>query len=52
MCAQPSVETKGEAKIGRTNETVMEGVHYRFDSSDCALIFKKLANTYGKDFFP
>jgi hypothetical protein len=53
LCAQPSVETKGEAKIGRTNETVvMEGVHYRFDSSDCALIFKKLANTYGKDFFP
>lgn len=52
MCAQPSVETKREAKIGRTNETVVEGVPYRFDSSDCALIFKKLANTYGKDFFP
>lgn len=52
MCAQPSVETKREVKIGRTNETVVEGVPYRFDSSDCALIFKKLANTYGKDFFP
>jgi hypothetical protein len=35
----------------RTNETVVEGVHYRFDSSDRALIFKKLINTYGKDFF-
>ncbi len=52
MCAQSSVETKREAKIRRTNETVAEGVHYRFDSSDCALIFKKLRSTYGKDFFP
>ena len=52
MCAQSSVETKREAKVAGTNETVVEGVHYRFDSSDCALIFKKLRNTYGKDFFP
>ena len=52
MCAQSSIETKREAKVGHTNETVVEGVHYRFDSADCALIFKKLRNTYGKDFFP
>ena len=52
MCTQSSIETKREAKVGRTNETEVEGVHYRFDSADCALIFNKLRNTYGKEFFP
>src|SRR5918911_4473965 len=42
MCAQPSLRTKSEAEIGQATETVVEGVHYRFDSPDCALIFKKL----------
>jgi hypothetical protein len=52
MCAQPSVDTKRGAKLGQANEMALEGVHYRFDSLDCALIFKKLRNTYGNDFFP
>jgi hypothetical protein len=52
MCAQPSMETKRELKVGQANEIMLEDVHYRFDSSDCALIFKKLRNAYGNDFFP
>jgi hypothetical protein len=50
MCAQPSVGTKREGKIGQANEIILEGVYYGFDSSDCALIFKKLRSTYGNDF--
>src|ERR687883_1542582 len=33
MCAQPSVGTKREGKIGQANEIILEGVHYGFDSS-------------------
>lgn len=51
MCAQPSVEIKRDSKLAQATEMVVEGVNYRFDSLDCALIFKKLRNTYGNDFF-
>jgi hypothetical protein len=52
MCTQPPLQTAREGKFGQANETVVEGTHYSFDSSDCALIFKKLRNMYGNDFFP
>jgi hypothetical protein len=52
MCTQPPLQTAREGKFGQANEIVVEGTHYSFDSSDCALIFKKLRNMYGNDFFP
>jgi hypothetical protein len=52
MCAKPPLQTAQEGKFGQANETVVEETHYNFDSSDCALIFKKLRNMYGNDFFP
>jgi hypothetical protein len=52
MCAQPALQTERELEFGQASETVVEGIHYSFDSSACALIFKKLRNMYGNDFFP
>ena len=51
MCGQPPLETELEGKFAQADETV-EGAHYSFDSTDCTLIFKKLRNMYGNDFFP
>jgi hypothetical protein len=51
MCTQPSLNTQREGKFGQASERVVEDIHYSFDSSDCELIFKKLRNIYGNDFF-
>jgi hypothetical protein len=51
MCAQTPLQTQREGQFGQPSETVVEGIHYSFDSSDCQLIFKKLINIYGNDFF-
>ena len=31
-------------------EEVINGIHYNFDSEDCAAMFKKFESVYGNDF--
>lgn len=40
------METEREANLAQATEMVVEGINYRFDGYDCALIFKKLRNKH------
>ena len=51
MYAQPRLQTQREGQFGQASETVVEGINYSFDSSNCEIIFKKPRNIYGNDFF-
>ena len=48
MCGVPSPLKEQEKKLEPIEETI-EGTHYTFDSTNCALIFKKLRSVYGRD---
>ena len=32
-------------------EEVINGIHYDFDTEDCAMMFKKFESVYGNDFW-
>ena len=48
MCGVPSPLKEQENKLEPIEE-IIDGTHYTFDSTDCALIFKKLRSVYGRD---
>ena len=33
------------------HEEVINGIHYDFDTEDCAVMFKKFESVYGNDFW-
>ena len=42
-----------EVSDGRlvVQEEVINGIHYDFDTEDCAVMFKKFESVYGNDFW-
>ena len=42
-----------EVRDGRivVQEEVINGIHYDFDTEDCAVMFKKFESVYGNDFW-
>ena len=47
LCGKDLEEWKGTVIV---QEEVINGIHYNFDSEDCAAMFKKFESVYGNDF--
>lgn len=47
LCGKDLEEWKGMVIV---QEEVINGIHYNFDSEDCAAMFKKFESVYGNDF--
>lgn len=47
LCGKDLEEWKGMVIV---QEEVINGIHYNFDSEDCATMFKKFESVYGNDF--
>jgi hypothetical protein len=47
LCGKDLEEPKGRIVV---QEEVINGIHYDFDTEDCAVMFKKFESVYGNDF--
>lgn len=48
LCGKDLEELKERIVV---QEEVINGIHYDFDTEDCAVMFKKFESVYGNDFW-